>query len=201
MNYLASKISITGRPRRLDRILTRASFWRAASIELYGTRPMPVPALPDVHNFYPSDHFGLLSVLDFQPRRVRSSCHCRLGTQHARERSRFRLLTEAAGIGCKRQHGRAGGAAGAAGRDGARGGHEAEAASAREAARCRGGGHAGARRERVLPLAGRLAETRRPLTLLGPRRARHRPRSAPGLLRAARQGALSSTPRFFVRFR
>jgi endonuclease/exonuclease/phosphatase family metal-dependent hydrolase len=51
-----------GSSNRFDRIMLKSTIWKEKSIELVGTEP--VLTLPTGETIFPSDHFGLLAVLD-----------------------------------------------------------------------------------------------------------------------------------------
>jgi len=57
---MARRAALAGEEsRRLDRILWRSEQWRPHTVRIIGTRPV-APDLPDL---FPSDHFGLMGVL------------------------------------------------------------------------------------------------------------------------------------------
>ncbi len=57
---MAKKGAYTGeQSRRLDRILWRSAKWRPHTVRIIGTRPVA----PHKPNLFPSDHFGLMGIL------------------------------------------------------------------------------------------------------------------------------------------
>ena len=49
--------------RRIDRILVKSNFWKPKSVRIIGNHPLD-PDNPDQPDLYPSDHFGLVAVLE-----------------------------------------------------------------------------------------------------------------------------------------
>lgn len=59
--------------RRLDRILIRSRYWKPVSIRLVGTQPFRTRG----KRIYPSDHFGVLAVLEADRRAAPLAAHSR----------------------------------------------------------------------------------------------------------------------------
>ena len=61
---MAKKESFDGeKSRRIDRILVRSSAWQPKSIRIIGDEPV----VPGERDLFPSDHFGLVGVLAWDP--------------------------------------------------------------------------------------------------------------------------------------
>jgi poly(A) polymerase len=65
-NTLATLMSRTGEPARLDRIWLRGNLWQGLEIAIFGDRPLQ--HTPKI--LYPSDHFGLEAILESSQRQI-----------------------------------------------------------------------------------------------------------------------------------
>jgi len=66
-NITAKIISSTGLPRRFDRILVRSpqKCWTLKSIDIFANQPFDINIDTEKKCLFPSDHYGLVSLLEF----------------------------------------------------------------------------------------------------------------------------------------